>query len=66
MTAMKQITISFVDLDVYDTLLSLDTSKAMGIDGIVPRLPNKHCTQALLTTSLPPNDHPNQVTGNKN
>ena len=38
--------ISFSDLDVYSALTTLDPSKAMGIDGIGPRILN-HCALAL-------------------
>ena len=38
--------ISFSDLDVYSALTTLDLSKAMGIDGIGPRILN-HCALAL-------------------
>ena len=38
--------ISFSDLDVYSVLNTLDPSKAMGIDGIGPRILN-HCALAL-------------------
>ena len=38
--------ISFSDLDVYSPLTTLDPSKAMGIDGIGPRILN-HCALAL-------------------
>ena len=39
-------TVSFTDIDVYSILVSLDETKAKGIDGICPRI-LKHCAFAL-------------------